>query len=103
MDALEAIKGRRSIREFTDEPISKEILTEILDAARWAPSGGNRQGWRFVVVTDPQVKEMIRKVSPGIFAMPAAFIVICMKKKAGNYYKSYKHIYIIYIESFVNT
>ncbi|MFQ6001815.1 MAG: nitroreductase family protein, partial [Anaerolineae bacterium] len=39
MDTLEAIKGRRSIREFTDEPISKEILTEILDAARWAPSG----------------------------------------------------------------
>ncbi len=83
MDTLEAIKGRRSIREFTDAPISKEILTEILDAARWAPSGGNQQRWRFVVVTEPQVKEMIRKVSPGIFAMPATFIVICMKKKAG--------------------
>lgn len=83
MDALEVIKRRRSIREFTDEPLDKETMTQILDAARWAPSGGNRQGWRFVVVTDPQVKEMIRKVSPGIFALPTAFIVICMKKKAG--------------------
>jgi len=83
MDALEAIKRRRSIRGFTDEPLDKETMTQILDAARWAPSGGNQQRWRFVVVTDPTVKEMIRKVSPGIFAMPAAFIVICMKKKAG--------------------
>lgn len=83
MDTLEAIKGRRSVREFSDEPISNEILTEILDAARWAPSASNQQRWRFIVVIDPRVKEMIRKVSPGIFAMPAAFIVICMKKKAG--------------------
>ncbi len=83
MDTLEAIKGRRSVREFTDEPISNEILTEILDAARWAPSASNQQRWRFIVVTDPKVKEMIRRVSPGIFAMPTAFIVICMKKKAG--------------------
>lgn len=82
MDVLEAIKKRRSVREFTDEPLNKESITQILDATRWAPSGGNQQRWRFVVVTDPQVKEMIKKVSPGIFAMPAAFIVICMKKKA---------------------
>ena len=80
MDTLEAIKRRRSIREFTDEPVSREILTEILDAARWAPTTSNQQRWRFIVVTDPTVKEMVKKVSPGIFAMPAAFIVICIEK-----------------------
>lgn len=80
MDVLEAIRQRRSIRKFTEEPVEKELLTRILDAARWAPTGGNQQRWRFVVVTDPTVKELIRKVSPGIFAMPAAFVVICMEK-----------------------
>ena len=80
MDTLEIIKRRRSVRQFTDEPISKEILTEILDAARWAPTASNQQRWRFIVVTDPTVKEMIRKVSPGIFAVLAVFIVICVEK-----------------------
>jgi nitroreductase len=77
MDALEAIKQRRSIRQFTEQAIERELLEQILDAARWAPTAGNQQRWRFIVVTDPTVKEMVRKVSPGIFAMPAAFIVIC--------------------------
>jgi nitroreductase len=77
MDVLEAIKQRRSIRQFTDEPIGKDALERLLDAARWAPTASNQQRWRFIVVTDPTVKEMVRKVSPGIFATPAAFIVIC--------------------------
>ncbi len=77
MDVLEAIKQRRSIRQFTEQAIERELLEQILDAARWAPTAGNQQRWRFTVVTDPTVKEMVRKVSPGIFATPAAFVVIC--------------------------
>jgi nitroreductase len=77
MDVLEAIKQRRSIRQFTEQAIERDLLEQILDAARWAPTAGNQQRWRFIVVTDPTVKEMVRKVSPGIFATPAAFIVIC--------------------------
>jgi len=80
MDVFEAIKGRRSIRQFTDEPIGKDALERLLDAARWAPTAGNQQRWRFVVVTSPSVKELIKKFAPGIFAMPAAFIVICVEK-----------------------
>ncbi len=83
MDVLEAIKGRRSIRQFTEEPIGKEALEKLLDAARWAPTAGNQQRWRFVVVTSPPVKELIKKFAPGIFSMPAAFIVICVEKEAG--------------------
>lgn len=81
MDVFEAIKCRRSIRQFTDEPLAKEELEKLLHAARWAPSGGNQQRWRFVVVTSPSQKELIRKFAPGIFAMPAAFIVICAEKE----------------------
>jgi len=80
MDVFEAIKSRRSIRQFTDEPIGKDALDRLLDAARWAPTAGNQQKWRFVVVTSPPVKELIRKFAPGIFVMPAAFIVICVQK-----------------------
>jgi len=81
MDVFEAIKGRRSIRQFTDEPIGKDALEKLLDAARWAPTASNQQRWRFVVVTSPAAKELIRKFAPGIFAMPAAFIVICAEKE----------------------
>ena len=77
MDVLEAVKQRRSIRQFTEQTIERELLEQMLDAARWAPTAGNQQKWRFIVVTDPMVKEMVRKVSPGIFATPAALIVIC--------------------------
>ncbi len=83
MDVFEAIKGRRSIRQFTDEPIGKDALERLLDAARWAPTASNQQRWRFVVVTSPSVKELIKKFAPGIFVMPAAFIVICVEKEPG--------------------
>ncbi len=83
MGVFEAIKSRRSIRQFTDEPIGKNALEKLLDAARWAPTASNQQRWRFVVVTSPSVKELIKKFAPGIFAMPAAFIVICVEKEPG--------------------
>jgi nitroreductase len=81
VDVLEAIKSRRSIRQFTDDPIGKEVLQEILDAARWAPTAGNQQRWRFVVITSPSIKQLVIKFAPGIFAMPSAFIVICVERK----------------------
>ncbi len=80
MDVLEAIKARRSIRQFTDKPIGEDALERLLDAARWAPTASNQQRWRFVVVTSPPIKELIRKFAPGIFATPAAFVVICTEK-----------------------
>ncbi|CCO22343.1 nitroreductase family protein [Maridesulfovibrio hydrothermalis] len=47
---LEALINRRSIRKFTDEPVSREDITAILEAGRWAPSGRNNQPWRFMVI-----------------------------------------------------
>jgi nitroreductase len=83
VNVFEAIKGRRSIRQFTEEPISKDALDKLLDAARWAPTASNQQRWRFVVVTSPSGKELIRQFAPGIFATPAAFVVICVEKAPG--------------------
>jgi nitroreductase len=50
MEVFEAILKRRSIRKYLDKPIEKEKIIKILEAARWAPSGGNRQPWRFIIV-----------------------------------------------------
>jgi nitroreductase len=52
MEALEAIRKRRSVRQYNGDPIPREHLETIVDAARLAPSGYNRQPWEFVVVTD---------------------------------------------------
>ncbi len=63
MDTLEAIKTRRSIRKYTSRPVEPEKLQAVLDAARMAPSWANLQCWRFVVVTDPDVKARISELS----------------------------------------
>jgi nitroreductase len=47
-------------REFTDEPVEPEALYQVLERARFAPSGGNRQGWRVIVVEDPDLRRMLR-------------------------------------------
>lgn len=52
MDAIQAMKERRSVRAFKEGAIPRETLEEIMDAARFAPSGWNRQPWVFIVVTD---------------------------------------------------
>lgn len=75
-DVMTAIKGRRSVRSFTDKPVEKETLLKLLEAAVWAPSGGNGQTWRFVVVTEEQVMKKIKMVSPGLLGRPPAVIII---------------------------
>jgi len=52
MDALEAIRKRRSVRKYTGDSIPREDLEKIVDAGRLAASGSNRQPWDFIVVTD---------------------------------------------------
>ncbi len=47
---LSAISSRRSIRRYTDEPVTRDELTAILEAGRWAPSGLNNQPWRLLVI-----------------------------------------------------
>jgi len=51
LDTYEAILTRRSIRRFEDQPVTREQLEKLLEAARWAPTAGNLQPWVFVVVT----------------------------------------------------
>lgn len=59
MDALECIKTRRSVRRFKDQPIPFELIGNILEAGRLAPSAGNIQEWNFILVTDYKTREDI--------------------------------------------
>ena len=60
---LEAIRTRRSVRRYEDKPIPRGTLNTIMEAGNWAPSGGNFQPSRFVVVEDPELKLKLREVA----------------------------------------
>jgi nitroreductase len=61
-DLHEVMRCAPATRSFTDEPVSREALERALDSARFAPSGGNRQGWRVVVVTDRDARRRMREL-----------------------------------------
>jgi nitroreductase len=62
MELYEAMRTNPSCRYFTDEPVDDQVLHRIFDNARFASSGGNRQGWRTIVVTDPDLKQRISQL-----------------------------------------
>ena len=66
MNTLEAIAARRSIRKFKDTPIEDEVLQKILTAGIQAPSGKNRQPWRFIIVKGEKRNEMVKVMRQGI-------------------------------------
>jgi nitroreductase len=59
MDLFEAMRTTFAAREFSDEPVPDAALVEILENARFAPSGGNRQGWRVIAVREPATKDAL--------------------------------------------
>ena len=66
MNTIDCIKSRRSVRKFTEEKVPHEVLEQLVELARWAPSWKNTQPVRYVVVDDPVLKERIaRECIPG--------------------------------------
>jgi nitroreductase len=61
-ELYEVMRCAPSTRNFTDEPVPREVLERVLDNARFAPSGGNRQGWRVIVITDPDIRRRLREL-----------------------------------------
>lgn len=60
---LKVMTARRSIREFSDEPISPEVIENLVKTACTAPSGANKQPWTFCIVSDPELKRKIREAA----------------------------------------
>lgn len=77
MDTLEAIRSRRSVRQYTGEKIPRADLETIVDAARLAPSGHNRQTWDFIVVTDEAMIQEL-KIASQWMDKAAAIIAVVM-------------------------
>ena len=86
-DFVRMIKERRSIREYSDRPIEKRILEEIVDCARLSPSSRNIQPWVFVVVTERErLRKLSEYVSWGNFIKDAgACIAVCGRKDVKRY------------------
>ena len=97
-EVLRAIRTRRVVRHTTEEPIDREQLMTILEAARWAPSGGNRRLHRFVAVQRPLTLRLLRMVSPGMRQHPAAAVVICIDWKRVAEYGVPRHNKVVYVD-----
>lgn len=76
MDLFEALKTRRSIRKYTDEPVSDDNIHALLDAAMHAPSAKNEQPWHFVVIRDPEIRDILAKTTPYTHMASNAPVVI---------------------------
>lgn len=74
MDAIEAIKKRRSTRKFREDEISGDVLREVLEAGRWSPSWGNTQPWEIYVITGRALEEFreenLRAARVGAVSVP---------------------------------
>lgn len=64
MDAYETILTRRSIRDYTEQPVTEPLITDLLKAAMAAPSAGNRQPWHFVVISDRGMLDALTGILP---------------------------------------
>jgi nitroreductase len=79
MTVLEAIRKRYSCRAYQDRKIEREKLDTIFEAARLAPSARNMQDWRFVVVTDEEIKRQVAATTnrPTVFEKAGAIVAAC--------------------------
>ena len=76
MEVYDSIRIRKSVRAYLDKPIEREKLGRVLNAVRLAPSAGNRQEWRFVVVTDPEKRRRLAEEAAGQRFMAEAPVVV---------------------------
>ncbi len=96
MNVLDAIRARRSVRRFTEEAVSGEALTKVLEAARWAPSWTNVQPWKIIIVTDTAEKQALKETlmpknpaAKGFDQAPVLLVLIGERGKSGQYGDSF--------------
>ena len=94
---LEFIKSRRSTRKFQDRPVPEELLSQVIEAGRYAPSGGNTQSTHLIVIQKPEVLDRLRELvqegfrqkeeEPGMYPSIANAI---RRSKTGDYVFHYR-------------
>ena len=75
MDLFETVVARRSVRAYLDKPVEADKLQKMLDAARLAPSAGNRQAWKFVVVRDKALRSALANAADQAFIGKAPVVI----------------------------
>jgi nitroreductase len=83
MELTQAIQGRRSIRKYKNQPIPDETITQLIEAATYAPSAGNIQPWHFIIVKNPAVKKQLAEAAYNQAQVEQApvVIVVCADEK----------------------
>ncbi|RLB87273.1 MAG: nitroreductase [Deltaproteobacteria bacterium] len=91
---MEMIKGRRSIRSYIEKDVPEELLSQVLEAFRWAPSWANTQCWEVIVIKDGSMKRKLQgcmpaKGNPAVNAVVQApvVLVVCARLGVSGYYK----------------
>jgi nitroreductase len=98
MECMDVIKGRRSIRKFKDLAVGKEIIEDLISAARMAPSSGNLQARDFIIVTNEITKHKLTKAALGqsfIEQAPVVIVVAANIERSSRIYKSRGELYAI--------
>lgn len=88
MDCLETIKARRSIRSFTSDTVPREVLLQIMDAGRLAPSAGNLQPCYFIAITEAELIKGLQEAALGQEHVGQApcIIAVCVDPERSSYY-----------------
>ena len=86
MPFLDLARSRRSVRHYRPDPVRPDLLDQVLEAGRWAPSAVNSQPWEFIVVTDPEVKQALYDLA-GVLGLrwrhlltAPVVVVVCARK-----------------------
>jgi len=89
METQDCIKSRRTIRQFKAQDVGQDQVHIIVEAGKWAPSAGNLQNWRFIVVRDPDVKTQLADACVQqlwIETAPVVLVIVSDLEKAGEFY-----------------
>jgi nitroreductase len=87
---IEAIKNRRSIREYTDEQVAAQDIEQIILSGIWAPSGLNNQPWRFVIITEESIKDSLSEQTTYGHIIKAAPLLIAVFLDTNSMYDQVK-------------
>jgi nitroreductase len=96
LNVIDAVKFRRSVRDFSEKKLESNKLVKILEAARLAPSAFNRQEWRFVLVKDAEtIKKLVTEAKSPPFVSKAPVVIVACAKSNGPVMSCGQPCYVI--------
>jgi len=93
---LALLKGRRSIRRYRPDPVPEEMVEQLLEAGRWAPSASNRQPWAFIVVRDETIRRQVAQHAAFYLirwahAAEAPLLIVLCGDRRNRFYRQFLH------------